>query len=63
MKYFVVATQWATKAETQIKVIVGSFDTFVCAEIFRNAYNQHYSANAEIVGSLELLNDYWRDAE
>lgn len=56
MKYFVVATQWSAKAQTQIKVVVGMFDTFVCAEIFRDAYSRHYSAEAEIVSQYEAFN-------
>lgn len=48
-KYIVVATRWSSEANAQIKVVVGQFDEFMYASIFRNAYNDRYSANAEII--------------
>lgn len=54
--YFVVATKYDEKVEKQIKVIVGQFKDFVNAKIFRDAYNEFYSTDAEIVSEYEVFN-------
>lgn len=56
MKYFVIAIKWDDTRKAQVKYIAGEFDSFVNANIFRTAYNQHYSANAEIVEDFAMLN-------
>ena len=49
IKYFVIAKRWDSEKKEIIKYIAGEFDSYINAEIFRNAYNEHYSATAEIV--------------
>ena len=56
MKYFVIATKWDDTRKAQVKYIAGEFDSFVNANLFKTAYNQHYSANAEIVEDFAMLN-------
>lgn len=48
-KYEVWATVWSSELEQPIKKVVGEFDRFMNAKIFADAYNKHYSSNAEIV--------------
>ena len=48
-KYLVVAKKWSDESKTQIEYVAGKFDEFVNANIFKKAYNEHYSANAYIV--------------
>ena len=55
-KYFVIAIKWCEEAQAQKKVIVGSFDEYYLANIFREAYNASFSAHATIVNSDDLLN-------
>ena len=40
---------WSNEYKKQIKVVAGSFDDFMCAKIFAEAYKKHYSASAEII--------------
>lgn len=49
MKYFVIAIKWDDDVKDQIKYIAGEFDSFLNAKIFKDAYNEHYKANAHIV--------------
>ena len=56
MKYFVIATCWNDEKEESVKCIVGEFDSYMNASIFRDVYDKYYSTNAKIVEDLELLN-------
>ena len=58
MKYFVIATCWNGKKKEDLKCIVGEFDSYMNASIFRNAYDNYYynNVNAMIVEDFELLN-------
>ena len=54
MKYFVIAERYDDDKKTQIKYIAGQFDCFPCANIFKDAYNKYYKANAYIVDQSKL---------
>ena len=56
VKYYVVAKKYDRRLEKQILYIAGEFDSFVLAEIFRDTYNTHYSADAQIFDGINLLN-------
>ena len=56
MKYFVIATKWDPDKETQIKFIAGAFGRYADAALFRDAYNERYSADAKVVEDFALLN-------
>ena len=56
MKYFVIATRWDDKKRAQVKYIAGEFNSYMNASLFRDAYNNHYHANAKIVEDFDLLN-------
>lgn len=56
MRYFVIATVWSEEVRKQVKIIAGEFDTYMNASLFKNAYNEHYNANAYIANSADLLN-------
>ena len=56
MKYFVIATCWNDEKKEAVKCIVGEFDSYMNASIFRDAYDKFYSANAKIVEDFEFLN-------
>ena len=56
MKYFVIATKWDDKAKAQRKYIVGECSQFFNALLLRDAYNNHFHANAQIVTSDQLAN-------
>lgn len=55
MKYFVIAKRWSDKEQNTITYIAGQFETYMNAEIFKKAYNEHYNANAAIVEAREIL--------
>lgn len=48
-KYAVWVTVWSEEHKAQIKVVAGTFDRFMNAKLFADAYNEHYKTNAEIV--------------
>ena len=48
-KYEVWVTVWSDEYKKQIKVVAGEFDKFMDAELFANAYCEHYRVTAEIV--------------
>lgn len=48
-KYEVWVTVWSEEHQKQIKVVAGEFDRFMNAKIFKDAYENFYSAHAEIV--------------
>lgn len=56
MKYFVIATKWDDERKAQVKYIAGEFDSYVNAELFKKAYNTHYSADAKVVEAFNLVN-------
>lgn len=49
MRYLVIATHWNENIKDQEKYVAGSFDKYLNAELFRNAYNEHFKSNAYIV--------------
>lgn len=49
MKCYVIATKWSEKEKKQVKFVAGEFDEYMNAHIFKEAYNEHYSADAHIV--------------
>ena len=42
-------TVWSEEYKQQIKKVAGTFDRYMNAKIFADAYSAHYSATAEIV--------------
>lgn len=48
-KYEVLATVWDSEEKKQVKVVAGVFDKITNAIIFRDAYNNFFKANSEIV--------------
>ena len=57
MKYFVIASRWDEEKECIIKTIVGEFTEYIMASIFKEAYNEHFSADAKVVEESKLLNE------
>ena len=55
-RYFVIATVWSDEYKEQIKVIAGEFNNYINASIFKEAYNDHYSADAYIVDEYTIAN-------
>ena len=55
-KYFVIATHWDEEKKAQVKYIAGEFNDFPNANIFKRAYNEHYSADAVIVDNFAIIN-------
>ena len=55
-KYFVIASHWDEEKKAQVKYIAGEFNNFANANIFKNAYNEHYSADAVIVDDFTIIN-------
>lgn len=50
MKRFEVwVTVWSEEFARQIKKVAGQFDEYFCAKMFKEAYEKHFSATAEIV--------------
>jgi len=49
MTYCVIATKWDDTMKEQIQYIAGRFPSFHLANMFRKAYNDYYSADAEVV--------------
>ena len=47
-KFYVMAKKWDDEKKDVVEYIAGTFDTWVLASIFRDAYNMHFSANARI---------------
>ena len=54
-KYEVWVKVWSEEYGKQVKVVAGEFDKFVNAKLFAEAYNKHYSANAEIVEHASII--------
>lgn len=57
MNYFVIAVRWDETKGKQVKCIIGQFPQYYLASIFKEAYNEEFSANAEVVTAEELVND------
>lgn len=55
-KYFVVALKWDDAKRKQVEFIAGTFDDFLCAKLFKDAYNNRYKADARIEDTTTLLN-------
>ena len=53
---FVIATHWDEEKKAQVKYIAGEFNNFMNANIFKNAYNEHYSTDAVIVDDFTIIN-------
>jgi len=49
MKYIVIANRWDDDRKQIIECSVGSFDTFVNAKIFKEAYEERYKLKARIL--------------
>lgn len=54
MRYFVIAKKYDDDKKAQIKYIAEEFDSFPCAKIFKDAYNEYYKADACIVDQSKL---------
>ncbi len=55
-KYLVIAVKWDNEVRAQVKYVAGEFSEYMCAVLFRDAYNENYVADAYIVESKELIN-------
>lgn len=55
MRYFVIAERFDCEKKAQVKYIAGEFDSFPCAKIFKDAYNEHYKADAYVVDQNKLF--------
>ena len=49
MKYMVIAVKWDSEEKKQVKYVAGEFDVYMNASLFKQAYNEYYSADAYIV--------------
>lgn len=47
--YKVVARVWSTEDKKVVDKVLGLFEDYVCAKLFRNSYNTRYNANSEII--------------
>lgn len=59
MKYLVIATHWDEKKSRQAKYIAGSFDSLINAVLFKEAYNNHYHADASVVEAGDLVEAFY----
>lgn len=48
-KYVVYANQWCKESKSIVKVMIGQFKSVVCARLFAEAYESHFSSECEIV--------------
>lgn len=48
-KYEVWAKKWDTDSKAIVDVMIGQFDNYVCARIFKDAYEDHFHTTAEII--------------
>lgn len=55
-KYFVIAVKWDDTKQKQVEYIAGTFDDFICAKLFKDAYNKFYHSDARIEDTTTLLN-------
>nr|DAG56051.1 MAG TPA: hypothetical protein [Caudoviricetes sp.] len=49
MKYVVIANRWDSCLNRQIQQVIGQFDSYVNANIFKKAYDDHYSTTSRII--------------
>jgi hypothetical protein len=56
MRYLVIATVWSETHKKQIKKIMGTFNDYLNAHIFAEAYNKYYKADAVIEEAAALIN-------
>ena len=56
MKYFVISTHWDDEREAAVKYIVGEFDKYNNARIFKEAFNANFSTHAVIVEDFAIVN-------
>ena len=47
-KYEVLAMVWDREQKKSIKAVIGTFDKYINAKIFANAYHAEFSSNTEI---------------
>lgn len=55
MRYSVVTIKWSKEQCKQVKTVVGIFDSYVNAELFKVAYEERYHAFTEIVDVLQNI--------
>ena len=48
-KYEVVVTVWSDEYRKQIQKVAGSFDEYMNARLFADAYSRYYSSDTKIV--------------
>ena len=53
-KYFVIAVKWDDTKQKQVEYIAGTFDDFICAKLFKDAYNKFYHSDARIEDTTTL---------
>lgn len=56
MKYYVLGIKWDSKKQSKAKYIAGEFPEYYLAEIFKDAYNEHFKSCAVVVAESELVN-------
>lgn len=47
-KYYVIATRFDSESGKCKEFVIGEFTAYMNAKLFRDAYNEHYSASAFI---------------
>lgn len=55
-KYFVIAVRWNNDINALVNTIVGTFDEYYLAAMFRDCYNDKFSAGAVVRSADELIN-------
>lgn len=56
MRYLVIAIRWNNEKQAQAREIVGEFPTYYLASMFRDAYNQKFSADSRVVDIEDYIN-------
>lgn len=56
MRYLVIATRWNNGKQTQTREVIGEFPAYYLASMFRDAYNQKFSADARVVDIEDYIN-------
>lgn len=56
MRYLVIATRWNNEKQAQTREVVGEFPTYYLASMFRDAYNQKFTADARVVDIEDYIN-------
>ncbi len=56
MKYYVIAIHWDHEKNAKVKYIVGEFNKYFLAALFRDAYNKEFSSNSYVINSDDLIN-------